>query len=83
MKVKLSTTDFDFFVFYFTCAIDNIQDVKKGDSTVSFEIKSSDLTAFEVDMDSDIIHNGMDNQNTVNETGKRMYMIYDTIIDQL
>ena len=83
MEAKLSTTDFDFFAENFTCAIDNIQDIKRDDSTVSFAIKCSDLTAFEVDMDSDIIHNGMDNQNTVNETGKRMYTIYDTIIDQL
>lgn len=83
MRVILSTKDYDFFAKYFTCAIDNIQDVKKDDSTVSFAIKSSDLTAFEVDMDSDIIHNGLENQNTVNETGKKMYMIYDTIIDQM
>lgn len=83
MEVKLSTTDFDFFTENFTCAIDSIQDVNRNDSTVSFAIKNSDLIAFEVDMDSDIIHNGMDKQNTVNEAGKRMYKIRDTIIDQL
>lgn len=82
MRIELSATDYEFFTSNFDCAIDSIRDVKKSHNSVSFVVNNSDLTTFEVDMTSDIIHNGMDNQNTVNDTGKRMYEIYDNIIDQ-
>ena len=82
MKIELSTVDYDFFLKYFDCAIDSICNVEKKENTVVFEVDNKDLVSFEVEMSSDIIHNGMNNQNTVNEIGKRMYLIYDTIIDQ-
>lgn len=49
-------------------------------NTVAFNVK--DFSDFQDMMNFDIVNDGMDNQDTVNELGKKMYQLYDIILAQ-
>ncbi len=45
-------------------------------------ITISNYSDFMVELNFDIVENGMDDEDTVNEVGKKLYNIYDKILDQ-
>lgn len=81
-KLKLSKSDFEFLSSYMELSSECIKlpTIKCKNEFVEFEVE--DYSNFQVMMNFDIVNDGMDNQDTVNELGKRMYQIYDEILIQ-
>lgn len=79
--LKLKKSDFDFLLKTMElskeCVISYVPD---DNENITFKVE--DYSDFQDMMNFDIINIGMDNQDTVNELGKRMYLIYDIILDQ-
>lgn len=46
-------------------------------------IDDNDILTFEDSITFEIVSNGMDNQDTVNDLGITLYTIYDLILDQI
>lgn len=83
MKIlKLSKSDFEFLSSYMELSSECVKltTTKCKDEFVEFQVE--DYSDFQIMMNFDIVNNGMDNQNTVNNLGKRMYQIYDKILIQ-
>lgn len=81
-KLRLSKSDFDFLSSNMELSKECVKlptPENKGDF-IEFQVE--DYSDFQTMMNFDIINDGMDNQNTVNELGKRMYRIYDKILAQ-
>ena len=72
-------------------------DFSEMENALQFDDKSKTVTVFDYDNPSKIINNGtlllailnenivtegMDQQDTVNEYGKELYSLYDSILDQ-
>ncbi len=78
----LKKYDFDFMKsnmeLAYGCVIPNTVSVQND--VVNFDVE--DYSAFQDMMNFDIINGGMDNQDTVNQLGKKMYQIYDDILNQ-
>nr|DAV24747.1 MAG TPA: hypothetical protein [Caudoviricetes sp.] len=79
-KLRLSKSDFDFLSANMELSAECVESPASKDGFVEFQV--ADYTNFQITMNFDIINAGMDNQNTVNEIGKRMYKIYDEILTQ-
>ncbi|MEI3577927.1 MAG: hypothetical protein V8Q07_05695 [Acutalibacteraceae bacterium] len=80
MKFTVAKKEYDFMLKHFDCGMDRITNIHKDDKSVSFEVADDEMDDFQVDMTSDIIHNGMDNQDTVNQIGIEMYRIHDSLM---
>lgn len=80
MKFTVTKKEYDFMLKHFDCGMDHITNIRKDDKSVSFEVADDEIDDFQVDMTSDIIHNGMDNQDTVNQIGTEMYRIHDNLM---
>lgn len=46
------------------------------------ELEISDLQELQLLINDEIVYRGLDNQDTVNDLGKRLYALYDEIIYQ-
>lgn len=81
-NLKLSKSDFEFLSSYMELSSECVKlpTTKYKDEFVEFQVE--DYSDFQIMMNFDIVNNGMDNQNTVNNLGKRMYQIYDKILIQ-
>lgn len=80
MKFLLSQDDFKI-LQKFDCGFDHVKNIKKlKNNNISFEVDDSALDDFQVDMTSDIIHKGMDNQDEVNKLGVDMYRVHDLLL---
>lgn len=79
MKFCLSKSDFEI-LKKFECAFYYVKDIKETKDDVYFNIDDTDMEDFQLDMVGDIIHIGMDNQDTVNALGKEMYRIHDCLM---
>lgn len=77
MKFSLSKKDFDI-LKKFNCGFDHVKNIQNHNDNVLFEVNN--VEDFEVDMTSDIINIGMDNQDTVNTVGIEMYRIHDMLM---
>lgn len=78
MKFSLSKENFSILKKNFDCGFDHVKNITEKDGWVLFEVENVD--DFQEDMTSDIINKGMDNQDVVNELGKKMYFIHDTLM---
>ena len=77
MKFSLSQKDFNI-LKKFDCAFDHVKNTLKRGERVLFEV--DDIEDFQLDMNSDIIHIGMNNQEVVNKLGVEMYRIHDMLM---
>jgi uncharacterized protein YrzB (UPF0473 family) len=53
------------------------------DEECSFSIEESKLRIMKAIINEEIVGEGMDNQNTVNSYGIKLYELYDEILDQI
>ncbi len=81
MKFKLSKSLFDLLI--------NIPEVNqyiikrvKIDDYIEFSIDAKDFREVQLLINDEIVLNGMDNQDTVNDLGLRLYKLYDDILYQ-
>lgn len=81
-KLRLSKSDFEFMSRCMELSSECVKSptTEGKDEFVEFQVE--DYSDFQVMMNFDIVNDGMDNQNTVNNLGKRMYQIYDRILIQ-
>lgn len=81
-KLRLSKSDFEFLSSYMELSSECVKSPTTDGKDGFVEFQVEDYSDFQDLMNFDIINDGMDNQNTVNELGKRMYQIYDKILIQ-
>lgn len=81
MKFKLNKSLFDLLI--------NIPEVNqyiikrvKVDDYIEFSIDAKDFREVQLLINDEIVLNGMDNQDTVNDLGLRLYKLYDDILYQ-
>ena len=80
MKMKLSINDYDFLKKYAPDAVAFIDVASIENENVRFSIINFD--EFAVEHTFAVLDVGMDDEDTVNEIGKRLYNIYDKILYQ-
>lgn len=52
------------------------------DGSFSMEFPDDELLEVKLAINDEVIAQGLDNQNTVNETGKMLYWLYDEVLIQ-
>lgn len=80
MRIRLNNEDFEFLKKNAEDVIPFINPETYFEDSISFLV--SDYTNFMDELNFAIIENGMDDEDTVNEIGKKLYNIYDKILDQ-
>lgn len=81
MKFKLNKSMFDLLKENVSDALEYLIDVK-GEDQLNFFIKDSDVSEVQLLINDEIVLHGMDNQDTVNELGLKLYKLYDEILYQ-
>ena len=81
MKFKLKKSLFDL--------LNNVPEVDEYilnkleiDDSIEFNIEAKDIREVQLLINDEIVLNGMDNQDTVNELGLKLYKLYDEILYQ-
>lgn len=46
-------------------------------------VENGNCLMFQVDLNNEIIGSGMDDEDTINEYGKKIYDLYDEILEQI
>nr|DAV98859.1 MAG TPA: hypothetical protein [Caudoviricetes sp.] len=83
MICYLNKSDFDFLKLKSPESIEMISSIKEEtDEKVTFEVLDDDYSEFELRINDSILDVGMDDEDTVNEIGKRLYNIYDELLYQ-
>lgn len=59
-----------------------IDKVTKIDKVAEFKIKKEDIREVQLLINDEIVLRGMDNQDTVNDIGIKLYRLYDEILYQ-
>lgn len=59
-----------------------ISNNSKNDLYTTFEIKRADFREVQLLINDEIVLNGMDNQDTVNKLGIKLYKLYDELVYQ-
>lgn len=80
MIFKLKQGDFEYLKQNAPEAFERISNMK-GDEDKSFTV--DDIVEFQLDINDAIVENGMNDQDTVNKVGKRLYQIYDELLYQI
>ena len=84
ITIEVSAMEFQLFDKYFDCAKDYIRNIRKLlNNTVYFDVFCDDIDKFRFDMNSDIINNGLDHQQSITDLGVRLYKLFDVISTQL
>ncbi|MGN1029186.1 MAG: hypothetical protein ACI4P7_03775 [Bacilli bacterium] len=52
------------------------------DDSIEFNIETKDIREVQLLINDEIVLNGMDNQDTVNKLGLKLYKLYDEIVYQ-
>lgn len=77
--MKLKKEDYDFLAEYVP-EIEEYAENKTTDSHfVHFELSDENFQNIQSDINFSIVAHGMDQQDTVNEIGKKLYKIYDLL----
>jgi hypothetical protein len=79
MKFELKQSDYSFLEKYAPEEIE-MTSVKSTDPEVCFDV--SDVLEFQLRINDAVLDVGMDDEDTVNRIGKRLYNIYDKILYQ-
>lgn len=80
MCFKLKKTDVAFIKEYADDAFSLIKSVSESNSLCTFCVDN--YTNFIAELNYAVLGVGMDDEDTVNEVGKRLYLIIDTIVEQ-
>lgn len=81
MKFKLNKYMFDLLKENVPDALEYVIEVQ-GEDQINFVIKDSDVSEVKLLINDEIVLHGMDNQDTVNDLGLRLYKLYDDILYQ-
>lgn len=57
-----------------------VNNIKETDDKVYFDVDN--VSDFQDEITMETVDSGMDNDDTVNQKGREMYFIYDTILEQ-
>lgn len=83
MICYLNKSDFDFLKSKSPESIEMVSNIKEEtDEKVTFEVLDDDYSEFESRINDSVLDIGMDDEDTVNEIGKRLYNIYDELLYQ-
>lgn len=83
MICYLNKSDFDFLKSKSPESIEMISSIKEEtNKKVVFEVLDDDYSEFESRINDSVLDVGMDDEDTVNEVGKRLYNIYDELLYQ-
>ena len=78
--MKLKKEDYEFLAIYVP-EIEEYAENKTTDSRfVHFNLNDDNYGNIQSDINDSIVEYGMDNQDAVNEVGKKLYQIYDLLI---
>lgn len=83
MKFDLSISDFEFIKKRIPTAFKMIESFVTENNRVVFDVKDDKLSDFEDEFTFAVLDFGMDNEDTVNEIGKRIYFVYDKLLYQI
>lgn len=61
---------------------DYLKNEKSQDNVIEFEIDKTDFLEVQMLINDEIVLNGMDNQDTVNDLGIKLYKLYDELLYQ-
>lgn len=81
MKFKLERDSYQLFITVPEVK-QYIDEVTEIDKIVEFKIKKEDIREAQLLINDEIVLHGMDNQDTVNELGLKLYKLYDEILYQ-
>ena len=80
MTFFLQKKDFDFLKKNIPYAYKMVNNIKETDDKVYFDVDN--VSDFQDEITMETVDSGMDNDDTVNQKGREMYFIYDTILEQ-
>lgn len=80
MTFFLQKKDFDFLKKQIPYAYKMVTNIKEMDDKVYFDVDN--VSDFQDEITMETVDSGMDNDDTVNQKGREMYFIYDTLLEQ-
>lgn len=83
MICHLSKSDFEFLNLKSPESVELISTIEnENNEKVVFEVQNDKYSEFESRINDSILDIGLDDEDTVNEIGKRLYSIYDELLYQ-
>lgn len=83
MICHLSKSDFEFLNLKSPESVELISTIEnENNEKVAFEVSNDKYSEFESRINDSILDIGLDDEDTVNEIGKRLYSIYDELLYQ-
>lgn len=83
MICHLSKSDFEFLNLKSPESVESISTIEnENNEKVAFEVPNDKYSEFESRINDSILDIGLDDEDTVNEIGKRLYSIYDELLYQ-
>ena len=83
MICHLSKSDFEFLNLKSPESVELISTIEnENNEKVAFEVPNDKYSEFESRINDSILDIGLDDEDTVNEIGKRVYSIYDELLYQ-
>ncbi len=80
MTFFLQKKDFDFLKTQIPYAYKMVTNIKETNDKVYFDVDN--VSDFQDEITMETVDSGMDNDDTVNQKGREMYFIYDTLLEQ-
>ena len=80
MIFMLSKKDFNFLNDKIPYAYKLVTTKEEKNNNIYFDVK--EVSDFQDEINMEIVDSGMDDEDTVNKLGKRMYQIYDNLLYQ-
>lgn len=81
MRIKLVAESFCLSEKYVPNALELVSNKKVGSKSIVFDVQ--DILEFQLRINDEIIEHGLDNLETVNKLGVKLYQLYDEIYYQL
>nr|DAH83334.1 MAG TPA: hypothetical protein [Caudoviricetes sp.] len=83
MICHLSKSDFEFLNLKSPESVELISTIEnENNEKIAFEVPNDKYSEFESRINDSILDIGLDDEDTVNEIGKRLYSIYDELLYQ-
>lgn len=82
MIFNLNKSEFDLLKEHIQDAMEYVKNVSQGNEKISFVVRDEDVQEVQLLINDEIVLNGMDNQDTVNDLGIKLYKLYDDILYQ-
>lgn len=79
MVFELKQSDYSFLEKYSSDAVE-LTNIISASSIIRFDV--SDVSEFQLRINDSVLEFGMDDEDTVNDIGKRLYNIYDELLYQ-